>query len=419
MRDRDGRMTYLGLVGVAWRSLSAHGLRSTLTMIGVIVGVGSMIAVAAIGAGAREAVTQQIRSLGSDLTIVTSGSGFQSGLKLGAGATSNLSEADADAISRDVESVAVSSPFLRTGAQAIGGGRNASTSVFGADMRFLVARDWLVESGRGFDLSEIQQAAPVALLGRTVVANLFGDADPLDEIVVVRDVPLRVLGVLAPKGQSMVAQDQDDAVIVPIGLARRRFLEQGPARSSGDGVGAILVKGKKGEDLDRTGADIRTLLRQRHKLFGDQDDDFQIRNLTEIMNAVASSANEISVLLEAVAGISLFVGGVGIMNMMLVSVSERVPEIGLRLAVGATRRLILAQFLMEAALLAAAGGVAGTLIGWALSTFAAKLADWPVLIDGGQAVEAVAFSAFVGVVFGFAPALRASRLDPIAALRRA
>jgi putative ABC transport system permease protein len=400
---------------VAMRSLSANRLRSALTMVGIVVGVAAVIAVMAVGEGARAAVAQQIRALGASLIIVTSGAGFQSGLRLGAGTTSNLSEADADAIQKEIPEAITASPFLRTQAQVLGNGANTATSVFGADNRFLTAREWDVEIGRLFDAEESRTGEAVALIGRTVAAALFPDQDPTDQQIIIRGVPLRIIGVLAVKGQSMVAQDQDDLVIVPIDIVRRRIIGGNP---TGDGsVGAILVKAEDGAVLSDTSQSVRALLRQRHRLVSDQEDDFQLRNLTEIMNAVASSANAVSLLLAAVAAISLFVGGVGIMNMMLVAVTERIPEIGLRLAIGATRADILAQFLAEAGLLAATGGAVGVAIGWGLATVIAAVAAWPALIAPYHVLGALVFSAMVGLVFGFVPALRASRLDPIVALR--
>jgi putative ABC transport system permease protein len=403
------------LARVALRALVANRLRSALTMVGVVVGVAAVIAVVAIGEGARAVVAQQIRALGANLIIVTSGAGFQSGLRLGAGTTSNLSEADAEAIERETPGTITASPFLRTQAQVIGNGANAATSIFGADNRFLVAREWLVESGRLFDPQEARRGEAVALIGRTVATNLFGELDPIDEQIMVRGIPLRIIGLLAPKGQSMLAQDQDDLVIVPIDLARRRII--GGVSASDGNVGAILVKAEEGADLVAASVEIRLLLRQRHSLVADQEDDFQLRNLTEVMNAVASSANAVSLLLAAVAAISLFVGGVGIMNMMLVSVTERVPEIGLRLAVGASRRNILIQFLTEAALLSIIGGMIGIALGWSLATVIATIAQWPSLIALHHILGVIGFSALVGIVFGFVPALRASRLEPMAALR--
>jgi putative ABC transport system permease protein len=396
-------------------ALRLHKLRSALTMLGIVIGVGAVIAMIAVGGGARQMVVEQIRSLGANLLVVIPGNVTQSGVRLGAGAASTLTDDDAVAIAREVPGVQVTAPFMRGGSQLVAGGLNWASLVYGIDLGWLEAREWDVASGRPFEPDEIARGAQVALIGETVAKNLFPDSDPVQRSLRVRNVPFTIIGVMAKKGQSSWGQDQDDVVLLPLNAARGRVLGRNLANARA--VGAIYVKVRDGESLQQTEEEVKALLRQRHRLQSHQEDDFSIRNLAEIAATREASARTLALLLAAVAGVSLAVGGIGIMNIMLVSVTERTREIGLRVAVGARPRDIRRQFLIEAASLAAIGGAIGVAGGVAAAYFIADAAGWPLLIQTESIVLAVAFSGLVGVFFGWYPALRASQLDPIEALR--
>jgi putative ABC transport system permease protein len=400
----------------ALSAIAGNALRSLLTMLGIVIGVAAVIAMVAIGSGARNLVDRQIRSLGANLAIVTPGNVTQGGARLGAGAASTLSDEDAAAISREIEGVAAAAPFVRGNAQVVAGGANWGTSVYAVDLEYFTAREWDIESGRAFDPEEIRRGEIVVLLGRTVARNLFGDSDPLDQTIRVRNVPFKVIGVMAPKGQSAFGQDQDDAIFVPLDAGRRRVIGRNYAKDRS--VGSIFVKFEREDDIAPGIERMEALLRQRHRLLPDQENDFSVRNLTEVANTASASANTLSLLLAAVAAVSLLVGGIGIMNIMLVSVTERTREIGLRLAVGARPRDILGQFLIEATTLATIGGAIGVGLGVGAAHAIANAAGWPSLISPNAVVVAVVFSGLVGIFFGFYPAQRAARLDPIEALRR-
>jgi putative ABC transport system permease protein len=400
----------------ALSAIAANTLRSLLTMLGIVIGVAAVIAMVAIGSGARNLVDRQIRSLGANLALVTPGNVTQGGVRLGAGAASSLTDEDAQAIREEIEGVAAAAPMIRGGAQVVAGANNWSTTVFAVDRDWFDAREWDVEDGRGFDPEEVRRGDIVVLLGRTVARNLFGTEDPLEQTVRVRNVPFRVIGIMATKGQSAFGQDQDDAIFVPLDAGRRRVIGRNYAKDRS--VASIYVKFANEDDIAPGIEKIGALLRQRHRVQDDLEDDFSIRNLTEIANTASASANTLSLLLAAVAAVSLLVGGIGIMNIMLVSVTERTREIGLRLAVGARPRDILGQFLIEATTLATIGGAIGIGLGVAAAYAVAHLAGWPSLVSGNTVAVAVLFSGLVGIFFGFYPARRAARLDPIEALRR-
>ncbi|MET0527483.1 MAG: ABC transporter permease [Microvirga sp.] len=409
-------MRLMEAIRSALSAIMANALRSLLTMLGIVIGVAAVIAMVAIGSGARNLVDQQIRSLGANLAIVTPGNVTQGGARLGAGAASSLTDEDAHAIRTEVDGVVAAAPFVQGSTQVVAGGSNWGTRIYGIDLDWFSAREWDVATGRGFDPEEIRRGDIVILLGQTVARNLFGEADPIDQVVRVRNVPFRVIGVMAPKGQSAFGQDQDDVVFVPLDAGRRRVIGRNYAKDGS--VGSIFVKFANEEDIEPGIETMNQLLRQRHRITGEQEDDFSIRNLTEIANTASASANTLSMLLAAVATVSLLVGGIGIMNIMLVSVTERTREIGLRLAVGARPRDILSQFLIEATTLSTIGGAIGIALGAGTAYAVAQLAGWPSLVSTNAIIIAVGFSALVGIFFGFYPAQRAAKLDPIEALRR-
>ena len=408
-------MSYLEAIRSALDALRANLLRSVLTMLGIIIGVASVVAMVAVGSGARARVMDQIKSLGSNLVIVISGSVTSGGVRMGSGSRLTLSEDDAVALEREIALVQLAIPTQRGTAQVVAGGLNWSTVVLGTTPSFLEAREWELSAGRNFLPEEATGAGKVALLGETVAINLFPDGGALGSEIRVKNVPLTVIGVLARKGQNMQGQDQDDTILIPLTTSKRRVL--GSSQANARAVGAILIKIRDGEDMDLAQQQIKDLLRQRHRLQATQDDDFWMRNLSEVAATRDASSRTLAFLLAAVATVSLLVGGIGIMNIMLVSVTERTREIGLRLAVGARPRDIRAQFLIEATTLATIGGIAGVVLGGLGAHFAATLADWPTLIRPEAVIVAVSFSFAVGVFFGFYPAQRASQLDPIEALR--
>ena len=408
-------MNFLAAVRSAFRALAANTLRSILTMLGIIIGVAAVITMIAVGRGATDRVQEQMKGLGSNIMLVMPGGVTQGGVRLGASTGQGLSEDDAVAIARDVPEVQVAAPSMRTGAQVIAGNTNWSTSIMGGTNDYLEAREWLLQSGRTFEAAEIQGSAKVAMIGQTVATQLFGEADPLDQVIRVKKVPVTIIGVLGKKGQNSLGQDQDDIVIVPISTYRNRI--QGGNAGKLKRIGSISVKVKEGQSMKIAEENIKDLLRQRMKVQPGGDEPFTIRNLTEILQAQEESSKVMTMLLAAVAGISLVIGGIGIMNIMLVSVTERTREIGLRMAVGARGKDILTQFLIEAVTLSLIGGAIGVMLG-AIATWAVgQFAGWQVSMTLASIFLATGFSAFVGIFFGFYPARKASKLLPIQALR--
>ncbi len=408
-------MNFLSALRSALRALAANTLRSILTMLGIIIGVAAVITMIAVGQGATNRVQDQMKGLGSNIMLVLPGGLTTGGVRLGAQTGQALSEDDALAIAKEVPEVQVAAPSMRTGAQVVAGNSNWSTTVFGTTNDYLEAREWPLGSGRSFEAAEMQGSAKVALIGLTTAQQLFGDADPLEQVIRVKKVPMTIVGVLAKKGQNMLGQDQDDIIIVPIGTYRNRI--QGGNSGKTKRVGSISVKVKEGQSMQLAEENIKDLLRQRLKVQSGGDEPFSVRNLTEILQAQEASSRIMTLLLAAVAGISLIIGGIGIMNIMLVSVTERTREIGLRMAVGARGKDILMQFLIEAVTLSLIGGAIGVLLGAAATWAVGYFAGWQVSMTAASIVLATVFSAVVGVFFGFYPARRASKLLPIQALR--
>jgi len=399
----------------ALRSLRANKLRSALTTLGIIIGVAAVITMLAVGEGAKQRVAEQLRGLGTNLMLVLPGTVTTSGVRLGAGSRNTLTEADAAAIRDEVPRTLAAAPALRGTGQIVYGNLNWSTLIYGVTPEYLAAREWGVARGRALDDNDLRSGAKVAVVGQTVAEMLFGGTDPTGQTLRVKHVPFTVVGLLAPKGQNLTGQDQDDVVLVPITTARGRILgtTQGRLRT----VNNVTVKMADGADMKTAEAQVRELLRQRHRLQPEQDDDFNIRNLSEVVEAEQAASKALSALLAAVASVSLLVGGIGIMNIMLVSVTERTREIGIRLAVGARRRDILTQFLVEAVILALIGALAGIALGLGSSLGLGRALGWDIAFQPHAVLLAVASASAVGIFFGWYPARKASRLAPVEALR--
>lgn len=399
----------------ALRSLRANKLRSGLTTLGIIIGVAAVITMLAVGEGAKRTVQEQLKSLGSNTMIIFPGTVTASGVRLGAGSRNTLTEGDARAIGEEVPGVLAAGPGMRGTAQVVHGNLNWSTVIYGVTPEWLIAREWRLARGRALDDNDLRTGAKVALVGQTVADMLFGGTDPTGQVIRVKNVPFTIAGLLAPKGQSFAGNDQDDIVLLPISTARSRVLGSGPGRQRT--VGHISVKMADGVDMREAEARVRQLLRQRHRLQPHQDDDFNIRNLSEVVEAEQAASGALSGLLAAVAGVSLLVGGIGIMNIMLVSVTERTREIGIRLAVGARSRDILTQFLTEAVILSLIGALAGVALGVGSALGLAYFAAWEVILEPHAVILAVSSASIVGIFFGWWPARKAAMLSPIDALR--
>ncbi len=399
---------------IAFNALRINKLRSALTMLGIIIGVAAVIAMVAVGSGAQARIQEQIASIGSNVIIVLSGSITSSGIRLGSGFAQTLSEDDARVIARDCPGVQAAAPISRGGVQVVYGNNNWATQLLGTTPDYLGIRDLQVQDGQAFTTGDVDAAAKVALLGKTVIDNLFNGEDPVGKVIRIKSVPFTVGGTLVPKGQSPTGQDQDDVILVPISTAKKKVI--GSSQANAAAVGQIMVQAREGMTQDAQDQ-MTTLLRQRHHIQANQDDDFTIRNMEEVFKAQETSASVMSMLLAAIASVSLIVGGIGIMNIMLVSVTERTREIGLRLAVGAKTKDILSQFLIEAVTLAVVGGAAGIAAGLAASTLISYFAGWSTLVSAGSILLGFVFSALVGVSFGYYPARKAAFMDPIEALR--
>jgi len=408
-------MNIIASIRIALRALRINKLRSALTMLGIIIGVAAVITMIAVGSGAQSRIEEQIKGLGTNLIIMLPGSTTSGGARMGAGSRNTLTEEDGYAIQRDIPAVQAAAPALRGAGQVVSGINNWSTIFYGITNEYFEARNWQVASGKMFDPTDLSGSAKVVLLGDTVVRSLFGDADPIGQVIRIRKVPMVVIGTLEKKGQSMMGQDQDDVILMPISTARNRVLGRGTGKLRT--VGSVSIKVRDGERMSDAESQIRELMRQRHRIQAVQDDDFTLRNLSEMLAVREESSRIMGLLLAAVASVSLLVGGIGIMNIMLVSVTERTREIGLRMAVGARGHDILTQFLVEAITLALIGGFLGIVLGFGGTLAIAHFADWPVQLGIEPVILAVGFSAAIGIFFGFYPARKASLLLPIEALR--
>ncbi len=400
-------------VKIALRALRVNKMRSALTMLGIIIGVAAVITMLAVGKGASTKISEQISAVGSNLIIVIPGSTTSSGIRLGSGSSQNLTRADADAIQNECTAVLTSAPILNGSAQIVYGNQNWASIVYGTDEGMLEVRDWTLTAGRNFYEQEIRSAAKVCILGQTVVDNLFGNEDPIHQTIRIKKVPFTVIGILESKGQSMMGQDQDDIIYVPITSAQRNLF----GRTFPGTVRSIMVKARSTEDLDRAETQIKELLRQRHRIGPGQEDDFTVRNLTQMMQMAEQASNVMALLLAAIASVSLLVGGIGIMNIMLVSVTERTREIGIRMAVGAKTWDIRTQFIIEALILSLIGGLIGVLLGILAAEMLSFFAEWTILISMYSIILSFGFSGLVGIFFGFYPAYKASLMNPIDALR--
>jgi putative ABC transport system permease protein len=403
-------MRYFVILKAAFRALRRNKLRTTLTMLGIIIGVGAVIAMVGIGNGAKAQVQSRIAALGQNVIMVFSGSVNRGGVFSGFGGAGTLTVEDALAMAKEVPGASAVSPEVRSSAQIVAGNNNWNTSVMGEGVDYLTIRQWDIADGAMFTDADVRSAAKVCILGKTTADKLFPDEDPVGKTIRVKNVPVKVLGVLKAKGASMMGSDQDDTVIVPYTTGMKRFAGVTMLRS-------INVQAATAEQMTEVQNGIAELLRQRHRIQPGRDDDFLMRNQQEIAEAMSATTEVMTALLAAIASVSLLVGGIGIMNIMLVSVTERTREIGIRMAVGARGHDILLQFLIEAVALSSTGGLLGILLGVGGARLITMIKQWPTLVSPQSIIIAFAFSAVVGVFFGFYPARKASQLDPIDALR--
>ena len=395
---------------LALRALRRNKLRSTLTALGIIIGVSAVIAMVGIGTGAKSQVEAQIASLGQNVILVFSGNFSSSGARSGWGGAGTMTVDDANAIDREVPGVVSVSPEVRDRQQVLANGLNWNTQILGEGPEYLDIREWPLDDGAMFTDQDVRGTAKVCIIGKTIVNQLFPNEDPVGQIVRIRDIPFKILGVLTPKGLSVMNTDQDDVIIVPYTSEMKRV-------SKRTNLSMITIQAASPAVSDSLQRGVSDLLRQRHRLGQGRDDDFTIRGQQEIADAATATTRVMTMLLASIACVSLVVGGIGIMNIMLVSVTERTREIGIRMAVGAHGRDILLQFLIEAITLSSLGGIIGILLGVGAAKLLSAVAGWPTLISVSSITVAFLFSAAVGVFFGFYPARKASNLDPIDALR--
>ncbi|OGI20551.1 MAG: multidrug ABC transporter substrate-binding protein [Candidatus Melainabacteria bacterium RIFOXYA12_FULL_32_12] len=403
----------ISIIKISFSALRVNKMRSALTSLGIIIGVGAVIIMLAIGSGANKQISEQISSMGSNLLIVLSGATSSGGVRMGSGTMPTLTFQDAESIKQESQSVSNVAPILSEVGQVVFGNQNWSTQITGTTPDMLIVRDWYLSAGRMFTLEDVKNATKVCVIGQTVALNLFGDLDPIGRTIRIKGVPFLIIGSLESKGQSARGQDQDDTIIIPITTAQKKlFGTQFPGM-----VRMIMVKAKDSEVLYAAEKEVAAILRERHHIGINQEDDFSVRNLTETMQMAQQSSNVMAFLLGAIASVSLLVGGIGVMNIMLVSVTERTKEIGIRMAIGAKIWDIRLQFLIEALILSMAGGIAGIIIGVAGANSLGSVAGWAIEISPMSILLSFSFSGIVGIFFGFYPAYKASLLNPIDALR--
>ncbi|MGD1043963.1 MAG: ABC transporter permease [Bacteroidota bacterium] len=403
-------MKILNILVSAFRALQRNKMRSFLTMLGIIIGVGAVIAMLAIGQGAEYSVKEQIASLGTNVLMVYPGAQQQAGVRTAAGSATTLTEDDALAIGKECPAVQYISPGAAAGGQIIAGNLNWSTGIQGVGTDYLEIRQWPVEYGDFFTDQDVKAAAKVCILGRTVADNLFPESSPVDQTVRIRSVPFKVVGVLTKKGQNAMGQDQDDVILAPYTTVIRRL-------SHWPNLRFILVSATSLKDISVAQTQISDLLRMRHKIQPYDPDDFTIRNQTDLAATATATTDILTILLASIASVSLLVGGIGIMNIMLVSVTERTREIGIRMSIGARSRDILTQFLIEALVLSLLGGIVGIILGVAGSSIISSIAKWPTIVTAFSIILSFGFSIAIGIFFGFYPARKAAMLNPIDALR--
>jgi putative ABC transport system permease protein len=403
-------MDFIAILRIAIRALTRNKMRSLLTMLGIIIGVGAVIATVGLGQGAQQAVQDQIASLGTNLLYISSGSVNKGGIRLGGGATKTLVADDMKAILQEVPSIAQAAPGASTRSQVVSDNQNWFTQVTGTEPQYFDIRNWSFTQGGSFTNDDVTRATNVVVLGATVQQRLFGAANPVGQTVRIGTLPFQVVGTLAAKGQSGLGQDQDDGVYVPISTLQKKITGQ-------DWLQYIMASATSQPASYAAQGQITVLLRDRHRIRAGQDDDFMVRNLADVAQLADSSSQVMTLLLASIAGVSLIVGGIGIMNIMLVSVTERTREIGIRIAIGATESDVLRQFLSESVVLSLTGGIFGVLCGVGASITITKVLGWNILISPAAVAAAVVFSMAVGIFFGFYPARKAALLDPIEALR--
>ena len=403
-------MRIFAILKIAVRALKKNVMRTSLTMLGIIIGVAAVIAMVSIGNGAKAQIEANIAALGQNTIMVWSGNFRRGGVSMGFGSAGTLTKEDMMAIQREVPGVLAISPEVRTGAQVAAGSQNLSTSILGVSATYPEFRNWTFASGGPFSEQDVNGQAKVALIGKTTATQLFGESDPVGQTIRIKNVPFTVVGLLNPKGAGFGGQDQDDVIMIPWTSALTRL-------TGGTTFRNLTLQGASADQLEEISEDITSLLRQRHRLQEGVDDDFSIRTQTETLETFTSTAKTMTMLLGSIAGVSLLVGGIGIMNIMLVSVTERTREIGIRMAVGAKSGDILSQFLAEAVTLSLVGGIAGIGIGVGISRLISVKMGWPVLTSSNAITVAFLFSAAIGIFFGFYPARKAAQLDPIESLR--
>jgi len=400
----------LSVFKLALISLGRNKMRSFLTALGIIIGVGSVITMVGLGLGAYSSVQDQISKMGTNLIMISPGSSNQRGMMMGMGSMTTLKEADAQAIQMECPSLAAVSPIVRTSAQIVFASQNWTSSVMGIGVDYLTVRSWAVETGREFTEREIKGSGKVCIIGKTVSDNLFGSVNPIGKVIRVKKMPMEVVGVLVSRGQTGMGQDQDDIILAPLTTIQRRMMGI-------TNINMIYASARSDSMVDSGKEEITRVLRHRHRLVEKEADDFDIRTQADMAAMAGSTLGIITLLLGSIASVSLIVGGIGIMNIMLVSVTERTREIGIRMAIGARGQDILTQFLVEAVALSSVGGIMGISLGVGLTHIITSFTEWPVQVSIPAVVISFLFSAVVGIFFGLYPAWKASHLDPIEALR--